>query len=62
MTEPGKTGLIYTKYNGSYNGSYLVFCMCYAISASFIKFLMDFCIYVTRSEKSRLPRTQHAYY
>ena len=45
MTEPEKTGLIYTQYTCSYYGTYFLFCMCYAKSASFIEFLMDFCIY-----------------
>ena len=45
VTGPGKTGLIYTKYTCSYYGTYLLFCMCYPKSFSFIECLMDFCIY-----------------
>ena len=45
VTGPGKTGLIYTKYTCLYYGTYLLFCMYYAKSVSFIEFLMDFCIY-----------------
>ena len=45
MTGPEKTGLIYTKYTCLYYGTYLLFCMCYAKSVSFIEFLMDFCIH-----------------
>ena len=45
VTGPGKTVLIYTKYSCLYSGMYLLFCMCYPKSVSFIEFLMDFCIY-----------------
>ena len=45
VTESGKTGLIYTKYTCSYYDTYLLFCVCYPKSVSFIAFLMDFCIY-----------------
>ena len=45
VTEPGKTGLIYTKYTCLYYGKYLLFCMCYPNSFNFIEFLMDWCIY-----------------
>ena len=45
VTGPGKTGLIYTKHTCSYYGTYLLFCMSYPKSVSFIEFLMDFCIY-----------------
>ena len=44
VTGPEKTGLIYTKCTCSYCGTYLLFCMCYQTSVSFIEFLMDFCI------------------
>ena len=44
MYVPGKTGLIYTKYICSHYCTYLLFCMCYPNSVSFIEFLMDFCI------------------
>ena len=46
VTRPEKTGLIYTKYTCSYYGTYLLFCMCYTKSVSFVALLMDFCIYV----------------
>ena len=43
---PGKTGLIYTKYNVHIMAhTYLLFCMCYPKSVSLIEFLMDFCIF-----------------
>ena len=45
VTRPGKTGLIYTKYMCSYYGTYLLFCICYPNSVSFIEFLMDFSKY-----------------
>ena len=45
MAGPGKTGLIYTRYTCSYYGTYLLFCMGYTKSVSFIEFLMDVCIY-----------------
>ena len=45
MTGPGKAGLICTKYTSSHYGKYLLFCICYPKSASFIEFLMDVCIY-----------------
>ena len=45
MTGPGKTGLTYTKYTCSYNSTYLLFCICYPESVSFIELLMDLCIY-----------------
>ena len=45
MTWPGKTGLIYTKYTCSYYGTYLLFCMCYSQSVSFIEFFLDFFTY-----------------
>ena len=45
VTRPGKIGLIYTKYSCSYYGTYILFCMCYSKSVSFIEFLIDFCIY-----------------
>ena len=45
MTGPGKTGLIYTKYTCLYYGKYLLFCICYPKSVSFIEFLMKLCIY-----------------
>ena len=45
VTGPGKTGLIYTKYTCLYYGSYLLFCMRYPQSVTFIAFLMDFYIY-----------------
>ena len=45
VTGPGKTGLINTKYTCSYYGTYLLFCIYYPNSVSFIEFLMDVCIY-----------------
>ena len=45
VTRPEKTGLIYTKYICLYYGTYLLFCIHYPKSVSFIEFLMDLCIY-----------------
>ena len=45
MTGPGKTGFIYTKYTCLCNGTYLLFCVGYLKSISFIEFLMDLYIY-----------------
>ena len=45
VTEPEKTGLIYTKYTYSYYGAYLFFRVCYPNSVSFIKFLRILCLY-----------------
>ena len=45
VTRPEITALIYIKYTCSYCGIYLLLCMCYLQSASFIDFLMDFCLY-----------------
>ena len=45
VTGSGKTGLIYTKYTCLYNCTYLLFCIRYLKSVSFIEFLMDVCIY-----------------
>ena len=41
VTAPGKTGLIYTKYTFFYYSTYLLFCMCYPKSVSFIEFPLD---------------------
>ena len=45
VTRPGKTGLIYTKYTCLYYGTYLLFCISYPKSVSFIEFPIDLCIY-----------------
>ena len=45
MTGLGETGHIYTKYTCLYYGTYLLFCMRYPTSVSFIEFLMDFWIH-----------------
>ena len=45
ITEPGKTGLIYTKYTFMYYGMYLLFGICYPKSVNFIESLMGFYIY-----------------
>ena len=44
VTGPRKTGLIYTK-DTVHIMAPILFYMCYPKSVSFIKFLMDFCIY-----------------
>ena len=44
VTGPGKTGIIYIKYNYFFYGTYLLFCTCYPQSVDFIEFLMVFCI------------------
>ena len=51
VTGPGKTGLIYTC---SYYGMYLLFCICYPKSASFIEFLMDLCTFDDISHATRI--------
>ena len=43
VARPGKS-FIYIKYTCSYYGTYLLFCMCYPESISFIKFFIDVCI------------------
>ena len=45
VTGPEKTGLIYTKYTHPYYGIYLLLCVCYPNSVSFIEILRIFCIY-----------------
>ena len=44
MTGIEKKGLIYTKYTCSYYGTYLLFCIRYSKSVTFIELLIDFCI------------------
>ena len=41
------TSLIYTKYTCLHYGTYLLFCMSYTKSVSFIEFSMDCCIMMT---------------
>ena len=55
VTGPGKTGLIYTKYTCLYYGTYLLFCMCYPKSVSFIEFLMDSCTYDEIFDMIQIP-------
>ena len=38
VTRPDKTGVIYRKYTCSFCSTYLLLCMCYSKSASFIEF------------------------
>ena len=45
MTQSDKTSLIARKYTNVYNGIYLLFCVCYSGSVSFIELLRIFCIY-----------------
>ena len=45
VTGSGKRGLIYIKCTYSYYGMYLLFCMSYPKSFSFIEFPMDFCMH-----------------
>ena len=45
VTGPEITGLIYRKYTCLYYGTYLLFCMCYLQSISFIALLVNFHIY-----------------
>ena len=45
MTQSDKTSLIARKYTHAYNGIYLLFCVCYSNSVSFIGFLRSVCIH-----------------
>ena len=45
MTQSDKTSLIARKYNHVYNYIYLLFCVCYSNSVSFIELLRSFCIH-----------------
>ena len=54
VTGLGKTGRIYTNYTPLHYGMYLLLCMCYPKSVSFIEFLMDFCIYDDISDTIRI--------
>ena len=45
VTQSDKTSLIARKYTHVYNGIYLLLCVCYLNSASFIELLRIFCIH-----------------
>ena len=45
MTQSDKTSLIARKYTRVYNGIYLLLCVCYSTSVSFIELLRIFCIH-----------------
>ena len=45
MTQSDKTSLIARKYTHVYNYIYLLFCVCYSNSVSFIELLRSFCIH-----------------
>ena len=45
MTRSDKTSLIARKYTHPYNGIYLLFCVCYSHSISFIGLLRIYCIH-----------------
>ena len=45
VTWSDKTSLITTKYTHPYYGIYLLFCVCYLNSVSFIELLRIFCIH-----------------
>ena len=45
VTQSDKTSLIAQKYTRVYNGIYLLFCVCYSNSVSFIELLRIFCIH-----------------
>ena len=45
VTQSDKTSLITRKYTHVYNGIYLLFCVCYSNSVSFIKLIRIFCIH-----------------
>ena len=45
VTQSDKTSLIARKYTRVYNGIYLLFCVCYSNSVSFIELLRIFCIH-----------------
>ena len=60
VTQYDKTSLIARKYTHVYNYIYLLFCVCYSNSVSFIELLRSFCIHgeagakILRSEKELL--------
>ena len=45
MTQSDITSFIAQKYTRVYNGIYLLFCVCYSNSVSFIELLRIFCIH-----------------
>ena len=45
VTQSDKTSLIARKYTRVYNGIYLLFCVCYSNSVSFIELLRIICIH-----------------
>ena len=45
VTQSDKTSLIAQKYTHVYNYIYLLFCVCYSNSVSFIELLRSFCIH-----------------
>ena len=45
VTQSDKTSLIARKYTRVYNGIYLLLCVCYSNSVSFIELLRIFCIH-----------------
>ena len=45
VTQSDKTSLIARKYTHVYNYIYLLFCVCYSNSVSFIELLRSFCIH-----------------
>ena len=45
VTQSDKTSLIARKYTHVYNGIYLLFCVCYSNSVSFIELLRILCIH-----------------
>ena len=53
---------MYTKYTCSYYDMYLLFCMYYLNSVSFIEFLMDFSIYDDILNKIRFTDKKLLYF
>ena len=45
VTQSDKTSLIARKYTREYNGIYLLLCVCYSNSVSFIELLRIFCMH-----------------
>ena len=48
VTRSDKTSLIARKYTHAYNGIYLLFCVCYSNSVSFIELLRIFASYMVK--------------
>ena len=58
MTQSDKTNLIARKYTHVYNYTYLLFCVCYSNSVSFIQLLRSFCIHGEACAKILCPEKE----